>query len=190
MADKTKNIGLTMPLPEEFYDVAVQNKNMEILDEEVAGKIEKNKIITTKEELEGVKETGYIADAKVVKEEIDAINGNLIALKNNLNSIDYFDIVGMTAGFGIVYNSCMFNAATGKVDLLIDFTCNGAASGEVLMRVPERYRPAKNVRGIIHSINGTASASTICTITTGGNITQGASSNCTKGMFQFSYYKI
>ena len=35
MADKTKNYGLTKPSPEEFYDVQVQNDNMEIIDTEL-----------------------------------------------------------------------------------------------------------------------------------------------------------
>jgi len=33
MANKTTNYGLTKPLPEEFYDVNVQNGNMDIIDE-------------------------------------------------------------------------------------------------------------------------------------------------------------
>lgn len=36
MAEKTTNFGLTKPLPEEFYDVAVQNNNMDIIDEKLA----------------------------------------------------------------------------------------------------------------------------------------------------------
>lgn len=32
MANKTPNYGLTKPLPEEFYDIAVQNENMDIID--------------------------------------------------------------------------------------------------------------------------------------------------------------
>ena len=32
MAEKTTNFGLTKPLPEEFYDVGVQNGNMDIID--------------------------------------------------------------------------------------------------------------------------------------------------------------
>jgi len=32
MANKTTNYGLTKPLPEEFYDVNVQNANMDIID--------------------------------------------------------------------------------------------------------------------------------------------------------------
>ena len=32
MANKTTNYGLTKPLPEEFYDVQVQNDNMDIID--------------------------------------------------------------------------------------------------------------------------------------------------------------
>lgn len=32
MANKTTNYGLTKPLPEEFYDIQVQNNNMDIID--------------------------------------------------------------------------------------------------------------------------------------------------------------
>ena len=35
MANKTTNFGLTKPLPEEFYDVNVQNENMDIIDAEL-----------------------------------------------------------------------------------------------------------------------------------------------------------
>lgn len=35
MADKTTNYGLTKPSSEEFYDVQVQNDNMDIIDEEL-----------------------------------------------------------------------------------------------------------------------------------------------------------
>ena len=35
MVNKTTNFGLTKPLPEEFYDVQVQNDNMDIIDEEL-----------------------------------------------------------------------------------------------------------------------------------------------------------
>lgn len=35
MANKTTNYGLTKPLPEEFYDINVQNGNMEIIDTEL-----------------------------------------------------------------------------------------------------------------------------------------------------------
>ena len=35
MADKTENYGLTKPTLEEFYDVNVQNENMDIIDEEL-----------------------------------------------------------------------------------------------------------------------------------------------------------
>ena len=35
MANKTTNFGLTKPLAEEFYDVNVQNENMDIIDEEL-----------------------------------------------------------------------------------------------------------------------------------------------------------
>ena len=39
MANKTTNLGLTKPLPEEFYDVNVQNDNMNKIDEEI-GKLQ------------------------------------------------------------------------------------------------------------------------------------------------------
>jgi hypothetical protein len=32
MANKTTNYGLTKPLPEEFYDINVQNANMDVID--------------------------------------------------------------------------------------------------------------------------------------------------------------
>lgn len=35
MANKTTNYGLTKPLPEEFYDINVQNNNMDIIDTEL-----------------------------------------------------------------------------------------------------------------------------------------------------------
>lgn len=35
MAEKTTNYGLTKPLPEEFYDIGVQNDNMDIIDAEL-----------------------------------------------------------------------------------------------------------------------------------------------------------
>ena len=35
MSNKTSNYGLTKPLPEEFYDVKVQNDNMDIIDAEL-----------------------------------------------------------------------------------------------------------------------------------------------------------
>ena len=35
MPNLTTNFGLTKPLPEEFYDVGVQNENMDIIDEEL-----------------------------------------------------------------------------------------------------------------------------------------------------------
>lgn len=35
MANKTTNLGLTKPTPEEFYDVGVQNNNMDIIDEQI-----------------------------------------------------------------------------------------------------------------------------------------------------------
>lgn len=35
MANKTTNFGLTKPLPEDFYDVGVQNENMDIIDEQL-----------------------------------------------------------------------------------------------------------------------------------------------------------
>ena len=35
MANKTTNYGLTKPLPEEFYDVGVQNDNMDIIDTQI-----------------------------------------------------------------------------------------------------------------------------------------------------------
>lgn len=35
MSEKTANYGLTKPLPEEFYDVTVQNTNMDIIDEQL-----------------------------------------------------------------------------------------------------------------------------------------------------------
>ena len=33
MAEKTTNYGLTKPYPDEFYDVGVQNANMDVIDE-------------------------------------------------------------------------------------------------------------------------------------------------------------
>lgn len=83
MTNKINNIGLTMPLSEEFYDIAV--KNMEILNEEISGRIEKTQIVSTKEELEGVEEAGYVVDAKVVKEEIDAIYSELSNVGTSIN---------------------------------------------------------------------------------------------------------
>lgn len=41
MAEKTTNYGLTKPTPEEFYDVQVQNENMNIIDRELKN-VEKN----------------------------------------------------------------------------------------------------------------------------------------------------
>ena len=38
MADKTTNYGLTKPLADEFYDVNVQNQNMDIIDEQLKKK--------------------------------------------------------------------------------------------------------------------------------------------------------
>jgi hypothetical protein len=46
MAEKTTNFGLTKPLPEEFYDVAVQNKNMDIIDEKLKEAMESSGDIT------------------------------------------------------------------------------------------------------------------------------------------------
>jgi len=44
MPNVTKNYGLKKPLPEEFYDIAVQNENMDIIDEELKKKYDpKNK---------------------------------------------------------------------------------------------------------------------------------------------------
>lgn len=39
MAEKTKNYGLTKPTPEEFYDVNVQNNNMDIIDTELKKRV-------------------------------------------------------------------------------------------------------------------------------------------------------
>ena len=35
MPNLTENYGLKKPLPEEFYDIGVQNENMDIIDEEL-----------------------------------------------------------------------------------------------------------------------------------------------------------
>ena len=37
MSSKTTNLGLTKPAEDEFYDVRVQNKNMDIIDEKIGG---------------------------------------------------------------------------------------------------------------------------------------------------------
>lgn len=42
MAEKTTNYGLTKPLSKEFYDVQVQNDNMDIIDEELKKKYDPN----------------------------------------------------------------------------------------------------------------------------------------------------
>jgi hypothetical protein len=41
MVEKTNNYGLSKPSPEEFYDVDVQNNNMDIIDEKLALAMEK-----------------------------------------------------------------------------------------------------------------------------------------------------
>ena len=38
MANKTTNYGLIKPLPEEFYDIAVHNENMDKIDTELKNK--------------------------------------------------------------------------------------------------------------------------------------------------------
>lgn len=38
MSNKTSNYGLTKPLPEEFYDIDVQNQNMDIIDDALVNK--------------------------------------------------------------------------------------------------------------------------------------------------------
>lgn len=42
MANKTPNYGLTKPLPEEFYDIAVHNENMDKIDTELKKKYDPN----------------------------------------------------------------------------------------------------------------------------------------------------
>lgn len=46
MANKTANYGLIKPLPEEFYDVSVQNTNMDIIDAELKKKFDSSKMPT------------------------------------------------------------------------------------------------------------------------------------------------
>ena len=52
MANKTTNYNLTKPLPEEFYDVAVQNGNMDIIDAELKQLSEKSGVVISPDEPE------------------------------------------------------------------------------------------------------------------------------------------
>ena len=57
MAEKTTNYGLTKPTPEDFYDVNVQNENMDIIDRELKKKYSPDNK-PTPEDL-GVSPTGH-----------------------------------------------------------------------------------------------------------------------------------
>lgn len=52
MANKTTNYNLTKPLPEEFYDVEVQNGNMDIIDAELKNLSEKSGVVISPDEPE------------------------------------------------------------------------------------------------------------------------------------------
>lgn len=60
MADKTANYGLTKPLPSEFYDVTVQNGNMDAIDAALHG------LETGKETPEGAQEKADQAKAEAI----------------------------------------------------------------------------------------------------------------------------
>ena len=63
MAEKTPKFGLTKPLPEEFYDVAVQNDNMDIIDDALfaSGMGKTVRELTTVAELEALSENCFFS---------------------------------------------------------------------------------------------------------------------------------
>lgn len=75
MAEQT-SLGLTKPTLNEFYDLLVQNGNIDLLDQLIAARVEKaliaNNLLTTAE--------GMVLDARqgpVIQEKFDTINNNL-----------------------------------------------------------------------------------------------------------------
>ena len=84
MPDVTKNYGLTKPLPEEFYDVNVQNDNMDIIDQELKKKYDPDNK-PTPEDVGAAPKTHYHDDRYYTQSQIDE---KVSGLSNNKHTHD------------------------------------------------------------------------------------------------------
>lgn len=76
MADFTKNLHLEKPLPEEFYDVSVQNGNMEKIDAAVAGKLSREDVA------EEVKKA--VEDGSLTAGDLGAVSEDMVGAPNGV----------------------------------------------------------------------------------------------------------
>jgi len=108
--EKTTNYKLSKPDLGDRVSIGDINENMDILDEKLKDvdivKIDKSKILTTKEEVEAVTEPGFLVDAQLIAQQYSDYT---IAAKQASTWIDgspvYQKVIGFTAAGNSGYNA-------------------------------------------------------------------------------------
>ena len=142
MANKTANYGLTKPLPEEFYDVGVQNANMDIIDTELKkrailgedGKVPEEQLPDTT----NIPVTSEIpSDSDIwIDPDDEAVEETHITNKNNPHGVTPAQIGAAPAIESTIYPGCYYRMVNGEQEWL-----------NPPMAMGQEYRTAERWRG-------------------------------------------
>ena len=90
MAEYTSNLHLEKPLAEEFYDVEVQNRNMEKIDAALAGKLSREDIA------EEIKKA--VEDGSLIAGDLGAVSEDMVGAPNGVAGLDENGTVPVAQG--------------------------------------------------------------------------------------------
>ena len=111
-----------------------------------------------------------------------------IKLNDSLKTVEKFELIPAD-GVTFSTNQCIYNRATGRVDVIADCTCSNAiGTGTAFATIPLEYLPKMALFGQHTKMNGNIAPGFTVSAYPNGNIVQWGTGGLTQLQFTISYY--
>lgn len=118
-------------------------------------------------------------------------SGNEISLRDVTDSLKTVEKFELIPADGVTFstNQCIYNRATGRVDVIAECTCSNAiGTGTAFATIPSEYLPKIALFGQHTKMNGNIAPGFTVSVSLNGNIVQWGTGGLTQLQFTISYY--